>query len=72
MGSYMLEALNDRFPKKLIQTYRSALSSTTLHVTVRSAPKPSKSGLSRIIIREENASYSSLCGLEFGKAGNQL
>ena len=22
MGSYMLEALNDRFPKKLIQTYR--------------------------------------------------
>lgn len=24
MGSYMLEALNDRFPKKLIQTYRFA------------------------------------------------
>lgn len=24
MGSYMLEALNDRFPKKLIQTYRQA------------------------------------------------
>ena len=22
MGSYMLEALNDRFPKKLVQTYR--------------------------------------------------
>jgi Tubulin/FtsZ family, GTPase domain len=22
MGSYLLEALNDRFPKKLIQTYR--------------------------------------------------
>lgn len=42
MGSYMLEALNDRFPKKLIQTYRSALSSKTLHVTVRSTPKSSK------------------------------
>ena len=25
MGSYMLEALNDRFPKKLIQTYRYIL-----------------------------------------------
>ncbi len=22
LGSYLLEALNDRFPKKLIQTYR--------------------------------------------------
>jgi hypothetical protein len=22
MGSYLLEALNDRFPKKLVQTYR--------------------------------------------------
>ena len=22
MGSYLLEAINDRFPKKLIQTYR--------------------------------------------------
>ena len=25
LGSYLLEALNDRFPKKLIQTYRRAL-----------------------------------------------
>ena len=25
LGSYLLEALNDRFPKKLIQTYRHAL-----------------------------------------------
>lgn len=24
LGSYLLEALNDRFPKKLIQTYRLA------------------------------------------------
>ena len=24
MGSYLLEAINDRFPKKLIQTYRCA------------------------------------------------
>ena len=24
MGSYLLEAINDRFPKKLIQTYRHA------------------------------------------------
>ncbi len=24
MGSYLLEAINDRFPKKLIQTYRRA------------------------------------------------
>lgn len=24
LGSYLLEALNDRFPKKLIQTYRRA------------------------------------------------
>jgi tubulin gamma len=23
LGSYLLEALNDRFPKKLVQTYRS-------------------------------------------------
>ena len=22
LGSYLLEALNDRFPKKLVQTYR--------------------------------------------------
>ena len=28
MGSYMLEALNDRFPKKLIQTYRCCLATT--------------------------------------------
>ena len=25
MGSYLLEAINDRFPKKLIQTYRHVL-----------------------------------------------
>ena len=35
MGSYMLEALNDRFPKKLVQTYRYTLmqnSTVSLHV----------------------------------------
>ena len=30
MGSYMLEALNDRFPKKLIQTYRHRFTSLKL------------------------------------------
>ena len=30
MGSYMLEALNDRFPKKLVQTYRYGLFMATL------------------------------------------
>lgn len=30
MGSYLLEALNDRFPKKLVQTYRWAAVFSTL------------------------------------------
>ena len=37
LGSYLLEALNDRFPKKLIQTYRLASNacSKTPHVPIR-------------------------------------
>ena len=31
LGSYLLEALNDRFPKKLIQTYRCGHSSPHRH-----------------------------------------
>lgn len=33
MGSYMLEALNDRFPKKLVQTYRHAPAAEIIDVT---------------------------------------
>ena len=34
LGSYLLEALNDRFPKKLIQTYRCGRWSPHRHFCV--------------------------------------
>ena len=36
MGSYMLEALNDRFPKKLVQTYRQAPCASSLGTCIGS------------------------------------
>ena len=38
LGSYLLEALNDRFPKKLIQTYRRALAFVQMSAPGRESP----------------------------------
>ncbi len=42
MGSYMLEALNDRFPKKLVQTYR--YDSVTIQLAIHPCNKYAPQG----------------------------
>lgn len=38
MGSYMLEALNDRFPKKLVQTYRYSPAAAHIQESLAKGP----------------------------------
>jgi tubulin gamma len=58
MGSYILETLNDRYPKKLIQTYSVFPNQTHSSSTMSSDAIPLTTGISDVVVQPYNSLLS--------------